>query len=79
MSLHVVILAAGKGTRMRSSLPKVLHPVAGRPMVSHVIDTAHQLGAEAIQVEEDVDDDEATDRVRHQRPEIGDDRHQRRP
>ena len=48
MSLHVVILAAGKGTRMRSSLPKVLHPVAGRPMVSHVIDTAHQLGAEAI-------------------------------
>jgi bifunctional UDP-N-acetylglucosamine pyrophosphorylase / glucosamine-1-phosphate N-acetyltransferase len=48
MSLHVVILAAGKGTRMRSSLPKVLHPVAGRPMVSHVIATAHQLGADAI-------------------------------
>ena len=48
MSLHVVILAAGKGTRMRSSLPKVLHPIAGRPMVSHVIDTAHQLGAAAI-------------------------------
>lgn len=47
MSLHVVILAAGKGTRMRSSLPKVLHPVAGRPMVSHVIDTARQLGATA--------------------------------
>jgi bifunctional UDP-N-acetylglucosamine pyrophosphorylase / glucosamine-1-phosphate N-acetyltransferase len=46
--LHVVILAAGKGTRMRSSLPKVLHPVAGRPMVSHVIETAHQLGADAI-------------------------------
>lgn len=45
MSLQVVILAAGKGTRMRSSLPKVLHPVAGRPMVSHVIDTAQQLGA----------------------------------
>ena len=48
MSLHVVILAAGKGTRMRSSLPKVLHPVAGRPMVSHVIETAQQLGADAI-------------------------------
>ena len=45
MSLHVVILAAGKGTRMRSSLPKVLHPVAGRPMVSHVIETAGLLGA----------------------------------
>ena len=48
MSLHVVILAAGKGTRMRSSLPKVLHPVAGRPMVSHVIDTARSLNAEKI-------------------------------
>ena len=48
MSLHVVILAAGKGTRMRSSLPKVLHPVAGRPMVSHVIETAHALNAEKI-------------------------------
>ena len=48
MSLHVVILAAGKGTRMRSSLPKVLHPIAGRPMVSHVIATAQQLVAEAI-------------------------------
>ena len=48
MSLHVVILAAGKGTRMRSSLPKVLHPIAGRPMVSHVIETAQQLGADAI-------------------------------
>ena len=48
MSLHVVILAAGKGTRMRSSLPKVLHPVAGRPMVAHVIETAHSLGAQRI-------------------------------
>ena len=48
MSLHVVILAAGKGTRMRSSLPKVLHPVAGRPMVSHVIATAEALGAAAV-------------------------------
>ncbi len=35
MSLNVVILAAGKGTRMRSVLPKVLHPVANKPMVSH--------------------------------------------
>jgi len=45
MSLSVVILAAGKGTRMRSSLPKVLHPIADKPMVSHVIDSARQLGA----------------------------------
>ena len=44
-ALSVVILAAGKGTRMYSDLPKVLHKVAGKPMVKHVIDTANQLGA----------------------------------
>jgi bifunctional UDP-N-acetylglucosamine pyrophosphorylase/glucosamine-1-phosphate N-acetyltransferase len=43
MSLSVVVLAAGKGTRMRSALPKVLHPVAHKPMVQHVIDVAQQL------------------------------------
>jgi bifunctional UDP-N-acetylglucosamine pyrophosphorylase/glucosamine-1-phosphate N-acetyltransferase len=48
MSLSVVILAAGKGTRMRSSLPKVLHPVAEKPMVGHVIDAARQVNAENI-------------------------------
>ncbi|WP_439328330.1 bifunctional UDP-N-acetylglucosamine diphosphorylase/glucosamine-1-phosphate N-acetyltransferase GlmU [Lonepinella sp. BR2357] len=46
--LSVVILAAGKGTRMYSDLPKVLHNVAGKPMVKHVIDTAKQLNAEQI-------------------------------
>ena len=50
MSLSVVILAAGKGTRMRSSLPKVLHVVADKPMVTHVIDSARQLGAKNIYV-----------------------------
>jgi bifunctional UDP-N-acetylglucosamine pyrophosphorylase/glucosamine-1-phosphate N-acetyltransferase len=50
MSLSVVILAAGKGTRMRSSLPKVLHKVADKPMVGHVIDSARQLGASNIYV-----------------------------
>ena len=40
MSLEVIILAAGQGTRMKSRLPKVLHPLAGKPMVGHVIDTA---------------------------------------
>lgn len=48
MALNVVILAAGKGTRMKSALPKVLHKVAERPMVQHVIDTARQLGAAQI-------------------------------
>ena len=50
MSLSVVVLAAGKGTRMRSSLPKVLHPVAHKPMVGHVIDAARSLHAENIYV-----------------------------
>ena len=43
MALEVIILAAGQGTRMKSALPKVLHPVAGKPMVGHVIDTASKL------------------------------------
>ncbi|MFD0966931.1 bifunctional UDP-N-acetylglucosamine diphosphorylase/glucosamine-1-phosphate N-acetyltransferase GlmU [Seminibacterium arietis] len=46
--LSVVILAAGKGTRMYSDLPKVLHEIGGKPMVKHVIDTAKQLEAEQI-------------------------------
>lgn len=48
MALNVVILAAGKGTRMKSTLPKVLHKVAERSMVQHVIDTANSLGAGQI-------------------------------
>ncbi len=46
--LSVVILAAGKGTRMYSDLPKVLHKIAGKSMVQHVIDTAKGLNAENI-------------------------------
>ena len=42
-SLTTIILAAGSGTRMKSSLPKVLHPVAGKPMLRHVIDAATQI------------------------------------
>jgi bifunctional UDP-N-acetylglucosamine pyrophosphorylase/glucosamine-1-phosphate N-acetyltransferase len=41
--IQVVILAAGQGKRMRSDLPKVLHPLAGRPLLSHVIETAQRL------------------------------------
>ncbi|MVW74079.1 bifunctional UDP-N-acetylglucosamine diphosphorylase/glucosamine-1-phosphate N-acetyltransferase GlmU [Pseudomonas xionganensis] len=50
MSLDIVILAAGQGTRMRSALPKVLHPVAGKAMLGHVIDTARQLKPQGIHV-----------------------------
>ena len=50
MSLDIVILAAGQGTRMRSSLPKVLHPVAGNSMLGHVIHSARQLKPTGIHV-----------------------------
>ncbi|HEY3986549.1 bifunctional UDP-N-acetylglucosamine diphosphorylase/glucosamine-1-phosphate N-acetyltransferase GlmU [Cedecea sp.] len=47
-AMSVVILAAGKGTRMYSDLPKVLHTLAGKPMVQHVIDAANKLGAQRV-------------------------------
>ena len=50
MTLAVVILAAGKGTRMKSSMPKVLHPLAHKPLVQHVIDTARSLDPSQIVV-----------------------------
>lgn len=50
MSLDIVILAAGQGTRMRSATPKVLHPVAGKSMLGHVLDTARTLDPGSIQV-----------------------------
>ncbi len=48
--LLTIILAAGEGTRMRSALPKVLHPVGGLPMVGHVVRTARAAGAGAVSV-----------------------------
>ena len=48
MRLDVVILAAGKGTRMNSNLPKVMHKIAGKPMIEHVVDCASSLGTEHI-------------------------------
>ena len=50
MNLSVIILAAGAGTRMRSSKPKVLHRLAGIPMVEHVYNTCKTLGAKQVQV-----------------------------
>ncbi len=50
MALTVVILAAGQGKRMRSKLPKVLQPLAGRPLLTHVLDTARALDPAGIAV-----------------------------
>ncbi len=50
LPLHVVILAAGEGKRMKSALPKVLQKVAGKPMLGHVVDTARELEPEAIHI-----------------------------
>jgi len=46
--MNIVILAAGMGKRMQSALPKVLHPLAGKPLLSHVIDTARSLSPAAL-------------------------------
>jgi len=69
MKLFPIILAAGQGTRMNSAMPKVLHPIAGKPMLQHVIDSCKQLEAEKIaviyghggdQVQATIDDDNIT-------------------
>src|SRR5579864_2675564 len=49
-ALAVIVLAAGQGTRMKSALPKVLHPIAGRPMLAHVLGVAKELSAERVLV-----------------------------
>ena len=48
--MHVIVLAAGKGSRMKSGLPKVLHPIGGLPMAGHVLRTAQSLGARQLVV-----------------------------
>ena len=50
MALEVIVLAAGAGTRMRSGVAKVLHPLAGQPILAHVLDTAMRLQAQRIHV-----------------------------
>ena len=50
MALDVVIMAAGKGTRMKSARPKVLHELAGRSLLQHVLDTAARLAPDGLVV-----------------------------
>ena len=50
MSVHVVILAAGQGSRMKSNLPKVLHPLAGKSLLHHVVESSDKLGAEGTHI-----------------------------
>lgn len=67
--LLVIVLAAGEGTRMRSALPKVLHAVAGRPMVAHVLDAALAAGAARLAVVIGPDHDKVAAEVRRVAPE----------
>ncbi len=48
--IAVIVLAAGMGTRMKSALPKVMHPLAGRPMINHLLDTVQALAPERVTV-----------------------------
>lgn len=50
MTLFPIILAAGQGTRMRSSLPKVLHPIGGKPMLQHVVESCQQLDIKKVAI-----------------------------
>lgn len=50
MTIDVVVLAAGQGSRMKSQLPKVLHPIAGKSMLAHVLDSAKAVQADAMHV-----------------------------
>lgn len=63
-----VVLAAGRGTRMRSSLPKVLHPVAGRPMMLHVCDVVRAAGIERVTVVTAGEDDAVAATAREEVP-----------
>jgi bifunctional UDP-N-acetylglucosamine pyrophosphorylase/glucosamine-1-phosphate N-acetyltransferase len=81
-ALDVVIMAAGKGTRMKSSMPKVLHRLAGKALVQHVIDTANELqarhtivitghGAEQVEAALTSTDAKKTLRFARQMPQLG--------
>jgi len=50
MSVHVIVLAAGQGSRMKSDLPKVLHPLSGKPLLQHVLDTVDDMNVDGVHV-----------------------------
>lgn len=64
-----IVLAAGEGTRMRSSLPKVLHPVAGRPLIAHVLSAAPAGKGDTIAVVVGPDHEAVIDEIKRVRPE----------
>jgi bifunctional UDP-N-acetylglucosamine pyrophosphorylase/glucosamine-1-phosphate N-acetyltransferase len=64
-----IVLAAGEGTRMRSSLPKVLHPIAGRPLIAHVLAAAPGGKSDAIAVVVGPDHQPVIDEIKRARPE----------
>lgn len=68
--LAIIVLAAGRGTRMKSRLPKVLHPISGRPLVGHVLTTASRLGAQHIEVVVRHERDQVVDVLNAQYPEV---------
>jgi bifunctional UDP-N-acetylglucosamine pyrophosphorylase / glucosamine-1-phosphate N-acetyltransferase len=68
--IHVVILAAGQGTRMKSRMPKVLHRLAGKPLIEHVLDTAHTVNPDTITIVVG-HEAESVRRVVGERPNVG--------
>ena len=70
MLIDAVVMAAGKGTRMKSDLAKVLHPVAGRPLIAHVLATARAAGIGRIVVVVGHQRDAVRGRGRRARPRV---------
>ena len=70
MSFSAIILAAGKGTRMESDLPKVLHEVCGRPMLSYVIDACVEAGCDRLLIVVGHEFDKVRDRFSHRDHEL---------
>src|ERR1700759_1872797 len=66
-----IVLAAGEGTRMRSSLPKVLHPVAGQSLLAHVLRAAPHGAGDALAVVIGPDHQAVADEVKRARPDAG--------